>query len=381
MGAGQEEVVGAVRAETPRTEPPAKTSKPAKPESGRAPRRAASASKRRDPRVEDSTEFDVPSDHVAVSGSTGTAVGTATPAPYEGIPKPSSSTKTRQVLVALGACGPGDEEPLIRRLQRIGAEALPEMQKDFPGLLWFNRHLKHRKLPDGKHVGPLAAAFVAFGADAVPATLQLLLGGTADQRYYASLVAGDLLVGLVEERAQAQLVDALGALLIDADSQVRDAALHALTKVEGQPCLAPLEQRLLREATANGEDPVARVAAIRALGVLRCARATPTFIALLEAPEAAIRDACWRVLRVVCAEDKGPSRKKWSAWWKKHGARPRRVWLLDGLTHRQEIIRKIAHRELERLTGLEVAFDPASGRTERKRVQKAFADWFVATAG
>ncbi len=314
---------------------------------------------------------------VRVAGEMISAVGLPTPELMLG---PDPTMRARAAVDGLNACGPGDEEPFVRTLLRLGPPALLVVEQEFPGLLWFNRHLAHRKLPEGKNVGPLARALLAFGVDGVPSLLRLVLGGTADQRYYGALVSGDALEDLRDERSRGQLVEALGALLLDSDTQIRDVALHALTRVQGQACLDPLVTRLIREATSGEMDLTERVAALRALGVLRASRATPVVIEMLEFADPTVRDACWRVLRVLTAEDKGPQKKKWSAWWRKHGGRPRREWLMDGLMHKSADVRKIAHRELRRLSGYHVDFDPAGSRGERKRVQRLYKDWFEVTA-
>ncbi|MAT23671.1 MAG: hypothetical protein CMN29_01685 [Sandaracinus sp.] len=305
------------------------------------------------------------------------AVGTARPEQVRKTPEPID--RARATVRSLRACGPGDEQPAIQALLRLDPEVvLPVVAKEFPGLLWFHRHLKHRKLPKGRATGPLGATLVAFGGPAVPTVVQLLEDRVADRRYYAALVGGDLLCGEggapLDAAGVGLLVEALGARLFDRDQGVRDAALHALMNALESEAIAALGERLRSYVGDRSVSPSTRLAALRALGVLRHVPVVDDAIAMLDDPSPEMQDAARRVLRVICGADRGPSRRRWASWWKKHTKRSRGEWLVEGLLDRDEKVRSIAHRELVRLTGEDLAFDPVASKRERKKVAAAYRE-------
>lgn len=274
-------------------------------------------------------------------------------------------------LKALRACGPGDEGPPIQALLKLGAPILELVETDFPGLLWFHRHLAHRKLPQGRAIGPLGALLVSFGVEAVPSVERLLDSGSSDARYYAALVASDLLVELDDASAR-RLVAALAEKLFDSDSGVRDVSLHGLLAAGEHDALEEVRERLRTYAVDLGAPLGTRIVALRALGVLRRGEVVPDVIPLLDDREEQIRDNAHRVLRLLSGVDLGTSLWRWRRWWKKHAGTPRSEWLLEGLGSSDGALRVLAQKELARLTGHDEPSDPEASRAERKRIREVY---------
>ncbi|MCU0674929.1 MAG: hypothetical protein MUE69_19330 [Myxococcota bacterium] len=300
-------------------------------------------------------------------------------------------------LKALRASGPGDEGPAVQALLKLGPPILELVEVDFPGLLWFHRHLAHRKLPAGRDIGPLGALLVAFGEPAIPTVVKLIENGSPDARYYAALVASDLLGlsphessgsggsetsgsrgaaspgGPVSADARERLVGALAERLFDGDSGVRDVSLHALLAAGRSDALDAAGVRLRTFAVDLGVPLGTRIVSLRALGVLRRGEVVPDVIPLLEDREEQIRENAHRVLRLLTGTDLSGSLWRWRRWWKKHAGRPRAEWLLEGLDGSDAQLRLLCQKELARLVHHEEPLDPEASRAERKRIREVYA--------
>lgn len=299
-----------------------------------------------------------------------TAVGTAAKTPKAPVPK-SQEERAKKLLGQLRAVGPGDQSPLVYALKQLDPEVvLSLVEGEFPGLLWFHRHVSHRKLPLGRNVGPLGALLWAFGEDAVPLLVSILDDGHADQRYYAALIASDLAETISQPSAE-RLVESLGQRLFDGDTQVRDVSLHALREFDKRGLIAELGVRLVRFAEDPAVNIGTRIISLRALGVLRHVPSVRGLIPLLRDRAREIRDATRQVLRAICVEDRGSMRWRWKSWFKKHHLESRNEWLLRGLMHRDRTLRELAYQDLKRLVG-EVPYNPDGPRAERKQAQSEY---------
>lgn len=300
---------------------------------------------------------------------------TASEPPPEHSPK-SLYDRALPSLKALRGSGPGDEGPAVAALLKLGPAILELAEVDFPGLLWFHRHLAHRKLPAGRDIGPLGALLVAFGEAAVPTVVRLIEHGSPDARYYAALVASDLLglvaEGRVREDSAERLVTALAERLFDGDSGVRDVALHALLAAGRSDALDEVGVRLRTLAVDLAAPLGTRIVSLRALGVLRRGEVVPDVIPLLEDREEQIRENAHRVLRLLTGTDLSGSLWRWRRWWKKHAGRPRTEWLLEGLTTSDGQLRMLCQKELARLTHHDEPLDPEASRAEKKRIREVY---------
>lgn len=301
------------------------------------------------------------------------AVGTAGAEPE--ITPPTAADRVGALLDRLKTTGPGDQAPPIEALLASDVDlALQMVAAEFPGLLWFHRHLAHRKLPLGRDVGPFGAFMVAAGDRACPYLIAILDEGNADQRFYAALVVSDLATDLDRELGD-ELIDALGRRLYDGDTQVRTSALHALLVFAERGWTAGLVKSLLGRVADPSVNVGIRIISLKALGVFRDPSTVLGLIEILDAKRPEIKEATRGVLRTICGEDKGTSKRRWSSWAKKNLDRPRLHWLVDGLVHRDAAVREVAHRELIKATGHEIELDPNAGRADRKRVRQAYAEF------
>ena len=261
-----------------------------------------------------------------------------------------------------------DDQNSIASVLDLGEAALPALAREFPGGLWFDRSEPHARVPAGRDISPLARAFVAFGQRSVPYIIPLLDNESADTRYSATILASEFV--------HPELVPSVGRRLFDSDLGVRTAAYRALSVLYA--CEVEFMQLVerLRASARDGRDLLRQVTAVGALGRLRDADSFEFFVSLLDSSENdVIRAAHASLVRLSC-QDFGTNRKKWSAWFAKHGSRHRVEWLIDALMHSDERLRRRASEELEHLTQEYFGYDASASKREREAAQGKYRTWW-----
>lgn len=261
-----------------------------------------------------------------------------------------------------------EDERLILPLLGAGEAALPALAREFPGHLWFDRHQPHTKIPAGRNVSAIARAFVAFGQRSVAYLIPLLDHDDPDVRYYATILASEFV--------HPDLVQPVGRRLFDTDAGVRTNAYRALSVLYA--CESEFIQLIerLRASARDGRELRPRVVSIEALGRLRDADSFEFFVTLLDAPDdQVIRAAHASLVRLSC-QDFGTNKKKWNAWFSKHGDRHRVEWLIDGLMHADERLRRRAADELKHLTQEYFGYDPEAAKKQREAAQSKYRTWW-----
>jgi hypothetical protein len=261
-----------------------------------------------------------------------------------------------------------EDEMLILPLLAVGEAALPALAREFPGKLWFDRNAPHARIPAGRDVSPIARTFVAFGQRSVPYLIPMLDDEDADIRYYATVLASEFV--------SPELVHPIGRRLFDPDPGVRSTAYRALSVLYA--CEVEFMQLIerLRAAARDDRKLQPQVTAIEALGRLRDADSFEFLVSLLEDPKVeVIRAAHASLVRLSC-QDFGTSQKKWTAWFNKHGSRHRVEWLIDGLMHADERLRRRASDELKHLTQEYFGYEPGDSKKKREAAQRKYRIWW-----
>jgi hypothetical protein len=198
--------------------------------------------------------------------------------------------------------------------------------------------------------------------------LPLLEHENADVRYYATILASEFV--------HPDLVQPVGRRLFDPDPGVRGNAYRSLSVLYA--CEVEFMQLIerLRASARDGRKLAPQVVSIEALGRLRDVESFEFFGSLLDSPEdAVIRAAHASLVRLSC-QDFGTNKRKWSTWFGKHGDRHRVEWLIDGLMHSDERLRRRASDELKHLTQEYFGYDPGSAKREREAAQKKYRLWW-----
>jgi len=271
------------------------------------------------------------------------------------------------LVAALRDAGPEDEM-LILPLLGVGEAALPALAREFPGKLWFDRNEPHAKIPAGRDVSPVARTFVAFGQRSVPYLIPLLDDEDPDTRYYATVLAAEFV--------HPDLVQPVGRRLFDPDPGARSSAYRALSVLYA--CEVEFMQLIerLRASARDGRKLQPQVTSIEALGRLRDADSFEFFVSLLESPEdSVIRAAHASLVRLSC-HDFGTHKKKWTAWFDKYSGQHRVEWLIDGLMHSDERLRRRASDELKHLTQEYFGYEPGLPKKAREAAQQKYQLWW-----
>jgi hypothetical protein len=266
--------------------------------------------------------------------------------------------------------GPDEEGALVEALMRHGDASLPVLAQAFPGPLWFDRRRPHRKQPRGRDVSAIARAFVAYKDRAVPYIASLLGAADVEHRFYAAMLANELVHG--------GLIDALAGRLYDDDEAIRKLAAESLLKHRGLPEMVDALTVLRRTARIRGKDTTKRLRAIAGLGAIRDAGALRLLVDLLADDEGPVVHAAHLSLVALTCEDLGAGQRKWAAWADRNESRHRIEWLIDALTHGDETLRAAAGEDLKSLTQQYFGFHPAAGKKDREVVQQKYRAWWDA---
>lgn len=296
-----------------------------------------------------------------------TAVGSAPRASIPTIEPPDFATRVQNMVTRLGMHGPNEEAPDHGALLALGEEALPALRDLFPGRLWFNRWEPHTRPPRGRSVSALCRTLVAFGEPAVPYVAELLKSEDPEVRYYAALVAAELVHPL--------LVEPLAAALFDDDQGVSRSALHALEAFHEQEGVEDLKLSLRALAVALDADQRSRLLAMRALAVLRDEQCIEVLIPALSQPST-LGEAAWRVLRMLTGQDFGTDQAAWHAWFEENGSRPRIEWLIESLDHDDRECREIGSRDLIRMSGRDFGYEVDLPSEQRREVVARYREWW-----
>ncbi len=301
-------------------------------------------------------------------------------APSSRPPPRGMDADTRSVIVDMGEQvhaqvedllrerDPSTRDRLIHGLLYLGEAALPTLIQAFPGPLQHERSRASGPPPAGRDVSVIARALVAFGERAVPYVASLLGSGHADVRYYAALVASELV--------HPDLTDAVAERVYDTDGQVRKLACALLPRFAGYRAFDEVRVVLRRTARLRGKDPSRRRHAVDALVSLRDVAMLDKLIELLKEDDAALIDHVHRALVILTCTDLGRSYRRWKSWLAKHGGEHRIEWLVEGLLHGDEKIRALAGAELERLTQESYGFHAGSPKKERERIHRLYRRWW-----
>jgi len=267
--------------------------------------------------------------------------------------------------------GPEDEANSVTAVVALGEVALPVLVRDFPGPLWFDRHRPHRRLPRGRDVSAVARAIVAFGDRAVPYVGSLLDRDDVEIRFYATLLASEL--------PHRDLVAPLGRRVFDDDGKVAALALDVLSLVRSYEDEMAEVLQLLRATARVPRYPAERRArAAHALGELRDVEALDLLVALLEAHEDVLAEAAHGALVTLTRQDFGMDPDRWDPWIETNKPRHRIEWLIDGLLHADEELRRAAGEELKHLTQEYYGYHPALPKRDREVAQRKYRRWWEA---
>lgn len=269
-----------------------------------------------------------------------------------------------QVLDDIERAKEGQAEDAMNEAVERAPEALAALVRRFPGRLRIDRLAVTGRPLRAAQYGGLPELVVRLGAVASELLIEKMSAPQRDVRFYATVCATEL--------RPRNAVFALAERLFDQDFGVRACAIEALA---GYP-LKELGHALVRARRAvHSNDPEivgAATAAIRELGDIE---AIPDLIAAIERGDRAGEHAR-KTLVALTAQDFGTSERKWRKWHEGARNRHRVEWLIDGLTHKEDLIRELAINDLRRLTGEYFGYHHDLPRKERESAADRWAAWW-----
>ncbi|BDG03814.1 GspE/PulE/PilB domain-containing protein [Anaeromyxobacter oryzae] len=268
------------------------------------------------------------------------------------------------LAAALVETAPGSaaRQDAIRRLAGHPAQALPALIARLPGPVETDD-----AAPEPAALGPIPAALAALGARAVPALLDVVADPDPARRRAATVLLG--------AAGDPATFSALVERALDADPLVASAAVGALGQHRRDPAMRGVSEKL-RRALLSGL-PARSASAARALGALRDAEAIPLLVQVLEAMDAAARDAAADALARITLQRLGTDPRRWLGWWKENRGRGRAEWLFSGLTSADRAVRVEAAAELADAAAPPVDYSADAPPAERESAARAWAGWWA----
>ncbi len=260
-------------------------------------------------------------------------------------------------------------------LVSMGAAAARTVAKRFPGPIHPGIALDMDPLPPAAECGPVLDVAVALGQASLlrHAMVQELVRITesreSEARMWALLALADI--------GTSEVVDSALRALMDSDVRLRAIAAKVIASLGGQSRGVGEAMRKSMEQIASSDltDPEVRLVAIAALGGMRDAEAVPVLIDAAGHPDARVRDASMRALRLLTRADPGDDVSAWRAWWEQSRSRPRLEWLIDALTSASFEQREGAARELAERTGRDFGYRADLPAEARVSVQSRYRAW------
>jgi hypothetical protein len=263
--------------------------------------------------------------------------------------------------------GLGTEDSEARRsavagLLKLGAVVDAEIAARFPGSLTFDPLTSSGRLPPFERCSGITELLAARGPDAAPVVLPFLDSDDPVRRFFA--------IYFLMTVHHPAACEALARRLYDTEPRNRHLAVEALRRYTLEPVYRKIVGGLREQLRVS--VPETQVAAIQILGQLREPSAVPALIPLVATSNHDVARTAASALAVVCAQAFGADLGQWQGWWQNNYNKPRAYWLLSGLLHPNATIRRVAHGELQQLTGQVVPFDGEAPEDER---QVAVREW------
>jgi HEAT repeat protein len=271
------------------------------------------------------------------------------------------------VFDAVESSDAATSEAALEDALRRPDEAVRLLQERFPGPLVVDRYASGGRAARAAQHGPLLDLVTRLGAVTADLLYDKMRDPNREVRYYATLCAAEL--------RPRSLVGALVERLFDTDYGTRQVALEALS---GYP-RRELDTNLVRARHALAATEPDRVqAAADALAELGDINAVPDLIDAVARGDKGSEHAR-RALTSLTKQNFGTSARKWRGWWNKNKTRHRIEWLIDGLGHKDESIRRSAVEDLRTLTGEYFGYNHDQARKERDAARQRWDTWWNET--
>ncbi len=246
-------------------------------------------------------------------------------------------------------------------------KALPYIIKRFPGRLKVDMLMQSsHDIADVEEHSNLIQLIVGIGKEAIPYITPLIKHPNHTIRFYAVFIFSKMRY----QEAIPYLLDAI----FDSSPKISLVAIEVLNRYRDFPKFSIVLSRLRSELVSNDNEKV-RIAAL-SLGQFKDVESVPQLIKLLSSRSEEVREAALNSLRDICKDDLGYNQKEWNKWWQRHQKIPRVLWMIDGLSHKDENIRYLSIEELRDLTGEFFGYFYDAPRKERDKSIERWKEWW-----
>jgi len=277
----------------------------------------------------------------------------------------SISSEMAEVITTLDQGGP-QAQALMSKVPTMGTGMLEALISQFPGRLTVSYITDAAPPPPVSECGLLLKAILQFGKPAVKAITPLLLHSEKEVRFFATYLLSELVFP--------ESMSLLANRLRDSESQIRWIAGLSLRRYRHLDnfAAAPAE---LREDLASPDPDVFQMAA-EALAILRDTVAVPMLLERIIDPDQKAAWAAHEALVSLTKQDFGLVEEKWLEWWMNNEGRDRGEWLIEGLVHMDETIRRSAIMDLADLTGMTFGYKADLPPEELQAIHDKFIKWW-----
>ncbi|MDC0719283.1 hypothetical protein [Nannocystis bainbridge] len=311
---------------------------------------------------------DTPRDDATEAAATASAAAApptdAAPADRPAEAGPTTALDEREIDAVLEAFLQNPAEwTSVSRLRALDERGLARLAARFPGPIDL---ANATTFPPPSAHGPLLRACVELGHAVSPHVLALFASVRPQIRFYAAF--------LFQELRDPRCLRPLAELAFDPDPDVRLIATRVLESYSRVPDFAAVAAEI--RGDLESEDHDRQLLAVEAAGTLRDTLAVPRLIDLLAVRDKHVREAALEALCSITAKHHGYRAQRWRAWYAEHGQEPRIEWVIDGLRHRDEAVRRWAADELARITGQRIPFPAEGDRRSRDLALRAWQAWW-----
>lgn len=275
---------------------------------------------------------------------------------------------TKELLLdSLEAENPDVRRDAIDRLLALGTGIDDDLLERFPGRLSFDPLSPQTGLPPFKACSGVLELIAARGQSAAPVVLPHLESPDPVRRLFA--------IYFLHAVPYPPALAALARRLYDAEPKNRYLAAEALRAYAGEAGYTHVVQSLRDQLKVPILE--SQVSALQILGQLREPSAVPSLIPLVVAKRSELAGAAASALAVICGQAFGSDVARWAEWWQTHYNRPRPAWLIESLRHPSPAMVRLAHNELQLLSGRQVKLEAEGPAALREAGVREWETWWA----
>ena len=253
------------------------------------------------------------------------------------------------------------------RVAELGERAIEVLDLMFPGRVFLDRYQHTDDLPPVDKHGPVLHALVRLGDLSLPVASRHLTDSSNEARFYA--------VYLLTKLDAEPVLNDLFERLFDRDQQIRNIAAELVLQYQSASAFDDNVRDKIRAELLSGDDVHVTVAA-NLLSKLRDTDAVVTLIdAMDDSATPRVKLAILHALTEITLHH-WSSPYEWRQWWRNGKNETRETWIVEALDASTPELRQQAYEEVQRIPGLELNYHPDQPSKLRKRAQRELQSWF-----